>query len=391
MTTKFNVDISDKNHIAVSGRIDSSNALAFESCLSAYISQKFDTLTIDAEKLSYISSAGLRVLIKLRRNAENTITIENTTDDVYQIFDMTGFSQLFKVKKGFRRLSVEGCPVIGTGFYGTVYRIDPDTIVKVFQPSCGMQQIEEEQKKAKAAFLKGIPTAISYDIVKVDDSYGLVFEMLKSESFNDLIIQHPEQIDENIKRWSDLLKKVHATTMDPGVLPSAKTIHLNYLEVVRDYLDDAQYNYLHAFLEKIPNRMTVVHGDYQMKNVMLSDDEPMLIDMETLAVGHPIFDMAGIYVTYQMFEEDEPGNTMAFYGIPASTCDYIWDKLLEYYLETNDAAIIQSETQKIKLIAAVRFLYILAISNLKEGPLGELRIRHTKEHIGELMNQMENL
>ena len=92
-----------------------------------------------------------------------------------------------------------------------------------------------------------------------------------------------------------------------------------------------------------------------------------------------------------MFEEDEPGNTMAFYGIPASTCDYIWDKLLEYYLETNDAAIIQSETQKIKLIAAVRFLYILAISNLKEGPLGERRIRHTKEHIGELMNQMENL
>ena len=361
MTTKFNVDISDKNHIAVSGRIDSSNALAFESCLSAYISQKFDTLTIDAEKLSYISSAGLRVLIKLRRNAENTITIENTTDDVYQIFDMTGFSQLFKVKKGFRRLSVEGCPVIGTGFYGTVYRIE------------------------------GIPTAISYDIVKVGDSYGLVFEMLKSESFNDLIIQYPEQIDENIKRWSDLLKKVHATTMDPGVSPSAKTIHLNYLEVVRDYLDDAQYNYLHAFLEKIPNRMTVVHGDYQMKNVMLSEDEPMLIDLETLAVGHPIFDMAGIYVTYQMFEEDEPGNTMAFYGIPASTCDYIWDKLLEYYLETNDAAIIQSETQKIKLIAAVRFLYILAISNLKEGPLGELRIRHTKEHIGELMNQMENL
>lgn len=391
MTAKFNVDISDRNQIAVSGRIDSSNAQAFEGCLSAYLSQRFDTLTIDAEKLTYISSAGLRVLMKLRRNAENTIIIENTTDEVYQIFEMTGFSQLFKVKKGYRQLSVEGCPVIGTGFYGTVYRIDPDTIVKVYQPSCGIAQIEEEQKKAKAAFLKGIPTAISYDIVKVDDSYGLVFEMLKAESFNDLIIQHPEQIDENIRRWTDLLKKVHSTTMEPGVLPAAKTIHLKYLDVIKGYLDDAQYNFLHAFLEKIPNRMTVVHGDYQMKNVMLSEDEPMLIDMETLAVGHPIFDIAGIYVTYQMFEEDEPGNSLAFFGVPATTCDYIWDKSLAYYLETDDPAVIKSETQKIRIVAAIRFLYILVISDLKEGPLGELRIRHTKEHIGELMNQMENL
>ncbi len=39
--------------------------------------------------------------------------------------------------------------------------------------------IKNEQRLAKRAFVKGVPTAISYDIVKVGDKYGSVFELLR--------------------------------------------------------------------------------------------------------------------------------------------------------------------------------------------------------------------
>lgn len=391
MKSEFNVKIVDDAHIQIGGRIDSSNALDFEDSLKQFIVQDFDFLTIDSEKLTYISSAGLRVLMKLRSKARNTITIENTPEPVNQIFEMTGFTQLFKVRKGFRHVSVEGCPVIGVGFFGTVYRLDPDTIVKVYHPSVNISQIENEQKMAKAAFLKGIPTAISYDIVKVGDSYGSVFELLKAVSFNDLVIQHPDQIDDIVRKWCDILKIVHSTYMEPGVMPSAKKSYFQYLDAIRTYLDEPQYQFLYQYLEKIPERLSVIHGDFQMKNVMLSDNDPMLIDMETLATGHPVFDFAGIYVAYIEFEEDEPGNMQRFLGISADTASYIFEKLMEYYLETTNPTLLASEILKIRIVSAIRFLYIITMSDLNSNELSQKRILTTKEHINEFMKQSETL
>ena len=41
--------------------------------------------------------------------------------------------------------------------------------------------IEHERQLARSAFVAGIPTAIPYDMVRVKDSYGLVFEMVKAD------------------------------------------------------------------------------------------------------------------------------------------------------------------------------------------------------------------
>jgi len=376
---------------AVSGRIDSSNAQEFESGLMALVPAGCADFCLDAEGLDYISSAGLRVLMKLRKSCSGSISILNVSDQVWSVLEMTGFSQLFNVKKAYRRISIDGCPVIGKGFYGTVYRIDADTIVKVYSTPDSIPLIVNEQKMAKAAFIKGIPTAISYDIVKVGDSYGSVFEMLKAKSFNDLVIENPKDVDSVVKRWSDLLKQVHSTEMDSGEVPSCRARFIDYLDVIAPYLDEGMIQTLKELLLSLPDSRTIVHGDYQMKNVLLSDDEPMLIDMDTLALGHPVFDFAGLYVTYQQFEEDAPGNSMAFLGIPFETSTHIWNKLFEYYFGPVSEDKKQQINDSIKIVALVRFLFILAVSDLKNGELGARRIAHAREHLEELLTRVEKL
>ncbi|MBR6185880.1 MAG: hypothetical protein IKQ41_06410 [Clostridia bacterium] len=102
-----------------------------------------------------------------------------------------------------------------------MYRLDPDTIVKVYASPESLPLIENERKMAKMAFVHGIPTAISYDIVKVGDSYGSMFELPKAKTMNDLLSAEPEKAEALIRQFVDVMKTIHAVSLDPGTLPSA--------------------------------------------------------------------------------------------------------------------------------------------------------------------------
>ncbi|MBR3661007.1 MAG: STAS domain-containing protein [Bacilli bacterium] len=58
-------------------------------------------LTFDFEKLDYISSAGLRVLLtcqKKMNNISGTMIIKNVKEEIQEVFDMTGFSDILTIK-----------------------------------------------------------------------------------------------------------------------------------------------------------------------------------------------------------------------------------------------------------------------------------------------------
>lgn len=380
--------------VFLEGRIDSANAPETERKILAKMQEQPDSIPVfDASRLDYIASAGLRILMKVRKTVGQEMEIRNVSPEVYEILETTGFTELFRVKKRMREVSVEGCDVIGRGFYGTVYRLDPDTIVKVYSSPDSLPLIENERKMARMAFVHGIPTAISYDIVKVGDSYGSVFELLKAQTMNDLLAARPDRADELVRILTDVMKTVHAVELEPGTLPSARGIWLGYLDLIRGlgYITEAQYARIGKLISDLPEFCGVVHGDFHMKNVMMADGEPLLIDMDTLTQGSPIFDLQGIYVAYQAFEEDEPGNTRAFLGISAEMAGFVWRRTIEYYFDQKDAETRARNEDRIRLLAAVRFLQIIGATDLKTNELAEIRIRHTGETIETLLGRVESL
>lgn len=379
--------------IFLKGRIDTNNALQTENELFSVVKsapEAVDQFILDSSELEYISSAGLRVLMKMRKNFGENIRVIGVSPEVYDIFDLTGFTEILKVEKRYREISVEGCEVIGTGFYGTVYRVDPETIVKVYQTPDSLPIIQNEQKLAKRAFVNGVPTAISYDIVKVGDMYGSVFELLNADTFNDLLIREPERFDEILRIYADFLKTVHSAEMDDDTLPMARDIFIGYFDVISDYLPEEQCIRLKELILALPYDHHVVHGDFQMKNVMLVGDEPMLIDMDTLCTGQPLFDLQALYVTYILFSEDDPENLEKFLGIRNDWGEPIWKSIMENYFG-RDMSELAEVNDKIVLTAAVRFLYLIASTELKEGELGENRIKTAQRHITELIDKVNDL
>ena len=374
------------------GRISSANVGELQSALSEALRESEGReLIIDAEALEYISSAGLRVLLSVSKAQDHPLTVRNVSPEVYEIFEMTGFTSILNVRKRLREISVEGCEVIGRGAIGTVYRIDLDTIVKVYEVPDSIPMIENEQKRAKQAFLKGIPTAISYDVVRVGDKYGSVFEMLKATTYNDLLRSAPERKEEIVRAYAGLLRQVHAVTMSPGELPDMRDVYKDYLERLSALLPEDLSARLKALFDAMPENLHAIHGDFHMKNIMLDGEQPLLIDMETLSVGDPVFDLQGLYVTYRLFGEDDPNETQDFLGISQELAGYICDQTIEFYFDGWDAAAISKAKDKLRLVACVRFLYLINEFGFGSEELTRLRIRHTLEHLSELIDRVDCL
>ena len=95
------------NIIKLTGRIDTNNASEWEQKILQQFSAETEN-AFDASELEYISSAGLRVLMKVRKKSTSEMRIFDVSTEVFDIFDMTGFTELFKVEKRLRELSVDG-------------------------------------------------------------------------------------------------------------------------------------------------------------------------------------------------------------------------------------------------------------------------------------------
>ena len=372
------------------GKIDTSNAADLQKELEAVRAENPGCeLELDAGGLEYISSAGLRVLLQLARSQEKPLSVVNVTPPVYEILEITGFTELLRVKKAYRKMSVDGCEKIGKGFFGTVYRIDDETIVKVYKGKDSIPMIENEISMAKTAFLGGIPTAIAYDIVQVGEDYGSVFEMLKASTYMEWIRDCPEEKEQIVDGYARFLRQVKSTLLE-GPLPSAKQRFLGFLEGVRDVLPADQYVRLEQLIGAVPESRNAVHGDCHLKNVMRVNGEPMLIDMDTLAVGNAVFELASIFFGLIPFEEDEPGNTLRFFGIPYEISRYIWDRTLRVYFSGEDDNTIADFSNRAKLLGWLYFLYRME-TDFRGKPLSDIRAVHAREHIAELLGKVSAL
>ena len=96
--------------ITLSGKIDSSNAHEEELRITNELDGFKGKIIIDVKDLKYISSAGLRVILKIKKLYKDTKII-NCNSEVYEIFEMTGFTQMMYIKKAIKSISIDGCEI----------------------------------------------------------------------------------------------------------------------------------------------------------------------------------------------------------------------------------------------------------------------------------------
>ena len=378
--------------LALSGHIDSANASAIEAEIQKLLFENpADSIVIDCTRLSYISSAGLRIILRIRKAVADT-RLENVAADVYEIFDITGFTEMMEVHKAYRVVSVEGCEVIGQGANGKVYRIDRDTIVKVYLNPDALPEIHRERELARTAFVLGVPTAIPYDVVRIEGGgYGSVFELLNAKSFAKLLISGEKSVDEVAKMSIDLLKLIHSTEVKPDSMPDMKAVALDWAAFLRTYLPEEHANKLYDLVEAVPADNHMIHGDYHLKNVMLQNGESLLIDMDTLSHGHPVFELASMYNAYLGYSELDHQIILDFLGISHETAEEFWNKSLRLYLAGADEQTVREIEEKAMIVGYARIMRRRIRRNGYTTPEGRAEIENAARHLAELLPKVDTL
>ena len=365
------------------GEFNSSSAQQFgEEANKIVENNKFENLILDFDNVSFIPSAGLRIVLTLKQKYPNT-SVVNANLEVYDVFQMTGFTSMMTISKALRKIELGNAEVIGDGFFSTVYRLNKDTIVKVFNRTSDPEQIERELKLAKEAFILGIPTAISFDVVRVGNKMGVCFEMLDCMSLKTAILTHKKSYNEYLQQYADLLKKINTIECLNPAIPDIKKFYQQKVEFIKPFLEKKYFDKAKKLVDNIPERKTFVHGDCHFKNIMVQNGELLLIDMDTLSVGHPIFELAAIYAPYCAFNEDDPGNSEKFFGIKNEDALLLYNSLINLYFGKDDKVI----KDKIKLLAYIHMVWW----NRVNEPDNQVRLEGCRGRLYALLDKYDDL
>ena len=96
MKIEFNKNEGILN-ISLDGRLDTITAPEFEEFLKSNLTEVISVI-IDCQKLIYISSAGLRVLLGLNKKIKNCLTLVNVQELVMEVLEVTGFVDILQIK-----------------------------------------------------------------------------------------------------------------------------------------------------------------------------------------------------------------------------------------------------------------------------------------------------
>lgn len=350
---QVNIETINKETVAfVEGSINSANATEFGEALAA-LPGEAESIKLDIAGLEYISSAGLRVLLSLKKRCgEKPFRVINASIEVMDVFNMTGFSEIMDIEPICRKISIDGCEMIGRGACGECYRIDDETIIKLYYNNTHIESIEHEKSLAKKAFVMGIPTAISYDIVEANGRKGVVYELIKSKTLGELIRADNTKLDEYVKMYADTCKKVHMIHTSDTEIPSFKEVNRADIANVTGITDEER-QYLHRFLDLVPEADTCIHGDLNINNIMVQGDECCLIDMGELSTGIPMFDISRILFS-MVYANTAIGEYNSFYKMQSSEVSELYEKFFRDYFGCD--TVEEAE----KTDPEVRWLYPLA-------------------------------
>lgn len=352
----------DTLRLFLQGRLDTESIVKIEEdILQCCQEQPHQRLVLDASELQYIASSGLRSMLKIAK-IEKDFSIVNVSPMVYNVFEMTGFTKIINIKKALRRILLDDCEMIGSGARGAVYRISEDEIVKVNYNPEEEVNLQRELIKAKTAFLLGVATAISFDIVDCGDGRkGVVYETIKSKSLGEIIQQQPERLEELTAKYVAQLKALHSIKTDNAVFDPAKEVLAEQLQNAAQYLSEDEVAKLQRILDAIPEGNSLIHSDAHPKNIMMQGEDMCWIDMEMMGIGHPIYDLFSIAAIIKISSSNE-AISLQLSGMNLENLRRFGSCFIRHYFNTEDESEIALYHQHLENMRLVRRVFATGLN-----------------------------
>lgn len=351
--------------IELKGRLDTSKVADAKAQIDAQMAdvKPQEHVVIDCGELEYISSSGLRILLSLKQR-HGDMELTGVKPEVYNVFQMTGFTRILDVKMALRKIDLAQCELIGEGGNGAVYRINEEEIVKVSKHSRGEETLVHESEQVREAFLMGIPTVISFDTVDCGNGHkGIVMEALNSQSIGAYLTANPDCMDDVVPQYVELFRQANSVEVDSPLFRNTKEWLRSLLHLPQRIVNEEEAAMLSALLDEVPDSNHFVHFDGHAGNILMhgsqDDRSLMLIDFGDSGTGHPVLEIAGwgfVMLEPDFGQGDDQQRKIT--GMSREMCQLLSRRILAEMFHPTDEAELEDLLHKASLVARLKSAFV---------------------------------
>lgn len=179
---------------------------------------------------------------------------------------------------------------------------DKDRIIKLFDESFSKADILNEalnQARVEETSLN-IPKLL--EVIKIDNRWAIALEYIEGQTLEQLIKEHPENIDEYFNIFVDLQLKMH--TQRVPLLTKLKD-KMNRKISLSPLSATTRYD-LHMRLEAMPKHNKLCHGDFNPGNIIITPQgTAYILDWSHATQGNASADAARTYLLFWLAGEPE--------------------------------------------------------------------------------------
>ena len=197
--------------------------------------------------------------------------------------------------KNIRQLDLSDTELVGGGNTADIYKIDEETMYKVYKPFISFEEIKREHMNSRKTFISGIPSPVTFNVFKNDEVYATKLEYLDGINLGQAFMKFPERFDELVTKYADFLKEIRTIKIKSEECTSIRDMLLGYAGNLKDYFSEDDYELVRDVLSYMPDEDTYVHGDMHTGNIMVRGDELFLIDMTYMGYGWSYYDLTQVY------------------------------------------------------------------------------------------------
>jgi aminoglycoside phosphotransferase (APT) family kinase protein len=179
--------------------------------------------------------------------------------------------------------------LLGRGFAADVYAWGAGRVLKLYYAGKSRAAVEREYRVTRAVRAAGLPAPEAYEVVEIDDRWGVVLERVEGPSLFDATLRRPWRMLAAVRRLAELHAAIHQCVA-PAELPTQRERLAEAIEAAD--LPAAEKADARRRLAALPDGTAVCHGDFHPGNVLLSARGPVVIDWDLAGRGHPAADVA---------------------------------------------------------------------------------------------------
>ena len=165
------------------------------------------------------------------------------------------------------------------------------------------------------------------------------------------------------------------------MLPLAKDVYRGHLMESADWYSEEEMDKLMRLLESIPDRNTMVHGDYHPNNIMVSDGELIMIDLGDFSVGHPVFDFLATAATQANLVELSPEYAEFHTKMKAERIKKGWSELIRQYFPDRTPEVRSRIDAQIRLFSKLKVACAPAVAKGIPEKLMRDSVNDAKENL----------